>query len=447
MKRLLVFIFSTFLIASCLPQNVQIPQSPLLPVLERKVGLIGYIGADGNMYVTDQSGQHPIQLTKDAVQPQNQGDPGLLYQYPTWSRDGKQLAFIDISLDGTQAKSKVMIADIAKKSVKEVYAGDGELPIFLNWSPDDMNLDLLSTDASQQDMVLKNVPVHGGAPTIFDTGAPYYWSWAPDGRVMVVHAGGASTSSQERTAFLSIDSSKVTEQVLDSTPTSAQPGSAQAFQTPAWSPDGSHIALARLTDKENQIVVTDAAGENAKKVGTFASKTAFAWSSDGTQLAYLDGKDPLAVGTLGSLHVVDLATSKDITADQGVIAFFWSPNGKEIAYFILAQVQDNSGSSGNSGGATPTTPQYALELRVLDVTGGKSHKVFTFIPTPQFLGILPYFDQYAQAVTIWSPDNNNLVLSVIDNTSGKPSIVIVAASGHLEPRLLTEGYLAFWSWK
>jgi hypothetical protein len=32
-------------------------------------------------------------------------------------------------------------------------------------------------------------------------------------------------------------------------------------------------------------------------------------------------------------------------------------------------------------------------------------------------------------------------------TENKPGIAIVAASGQLEPRLLAEGYLAFWSWK
>jgi Tol biopolymer transport system component len=445
MKRIFIFILSAFLIASCLPQNVQVPQSPLLPLLERKSGLIGYVGTDGNIYVVDQRGRNPIKLTNDAIVPKNQGDPLLLYEYPTWSRDGNQLAFIGVNSDGKQEKSNVVVANIDKKSVKEIYASDSERPVYLNWSPDNANLSFLSTDVSGQNLILKSVSAQGGDPAIFDTGAPYYWSWAPDGHVMIVHAGGAAASSPERTAFLSIGSSNITEQVLDATSTSS--GSTQVFQAPAWSPDGSHIALARVTDKENQIVVTDVAGKNPKKVGAFTSKTAFAWSSDGKRIAYLDGQQPLAAGTLGSLHVVDLGTSREIVEDGDIIAFFWSPGGKEIAYFILAQVQDNSSSSGNSGDSTQTPPQYALDLRVLDVTSGESHKVFTYVPTQQFLSILPYFDQYDQSVTIWSPDNNNLVLSLIDTSSGNPSIAIVAASGHLEPRLLAEGYLAFWSWK
>jgi hypothetical protein len=82
----------------------------------------------------------------------------------------------------------------------------------------------------------------------------------------------------------------------------------------------------------------------------------------------------------------------------------------------------------------------------LDVTTGESRELFTYQPTQQFLSVLPYFDQYDQSVTIWSPDNNNLVLSFL-GSSGKPGIAVVAASGKLEPRILAEGYLAFWSWK
>ncbi|HET8564308.1 MAG TPA: hypothetical protein VFM35_10590, partial [Candidatus Binatia bacterium] len=67
-------------------------------------------------------------------------------------------------------------------------------------------------------------------------------------------------------------------------------------------------------------------------------------------------------------------------------------------------------------------------------------------PTSQFVSILPYFDQYHQSTTIWSPDSNNLVLSFTDSNNS-PGIAVAAASGQLEPRMLAQGYLAFWSWK
>jgi TolB protein len=437
MKKILVYTaVSAFLLASCLPKDVQIPQSPLLSTLERKSGLISYIGLDGNMYVSDQAGGHLKKLTEDAVIPKSQTDPLHYYEYPTWSRDGSQLAFMGLKSDGSKTQSSLMVANMDDDTVNEIYKSASEHPIYLNWSPDNANLSFISTNISGQNMLLQSIPAQGGDRTILDTGSPYYWSWAPDGHVMIVHAGGTTASAPEHIAFLKVDSSNVTEQGLDSTPAS--------FQAPAWSPDGSHIALARGADLQNEIVVTDAAGENPKKVGTFSNKTAFAWSSDSLRLAYIDGDQALSAGTLGPLHVVNLETSKETVEDGNIIAFFWSPSGNEIAYFVLLQA--NADSSGSSGGSAQATPQYVLQLHVLDVTTGKTRELFTYQPTQQFLSVLPYFDQYHQSVTIWSPDNNNLVLSFLDS-SGAPGIAVVAASGKLQPRILAQGYLAFWSWK
>jgi TolB protein len=439
MKKILTFIVSALLVASCLPRDMQVPQSPLLSTLERKSGLISYIGVDGNMYVSDQGGGNLKQLTEDGLIPENQGDPVLYYQYPTWSRDGSQLAFMGISSDGAQTESKVMVANMDDDSVNEIYTSESEHPIYLNWSPDNANISFISTTVSGQNMILQTVPSQGGERTILDTGSPYYWSWAPDGKVMVVHAGGAATSSPEHLAFLSVDSAAVTEQGLEPIPA--------AFQAPAWSPNGSRIALARASEEKNEIIVTDATGENPQQIGTFTTRTAFAWSSDGTRFAYIDGEQALDAGTIGPLHIVDMETSEEIIEEGNIVAFFWSPSGEQIAYFILLQAQaDGSSSSGESGGSAQATPQYVLNLHVLDVASGESRELFTYRPTQQFLSILPYFDQYHQSVTIWSPDNNNLVLSFLGQ-SGSPGIAIVAASGNLEPRLLAEGFLGFWSWE
>ena len=251
--------------------------------------------------------------------------------------------------------------------------------------------------------------------------------------MVLVHAGGAEASSPEHIAFLSVDSPTVTEQGIATTP--------GIFQAPAWSPDGSRIALARAAEDGNEIIVTDAAGENPQTIGTFTEKTAFAWSHDGSRLAYIDGVQALSAGTIGSLHVYDVETSEEIVQDGDIVAFFWSPGGEEIAYFVLLQAQ----AEGSAEGSGQAAPQFLVELHVLDVTSGESRDLFTYRPTQQFLNILPYFDQYHQSATIWSPDNNNLVLSFLGESG--PGIAVVAASGKLQPRLLAQGFLAFWSWE
>jgi len=433
MKKIILYSLIALVLSSCLPQNMRVPQSPLLPALERKSGLIAYVGLDGNMYVVNQGGGNSRKLTNDAQLPKNQGDPVHYYQFPTWAQDGNQLAFMGVNVQNTQVASTIMVTNIENDSTQEVYANQSELPIYLYWSPDNKNISFISsTSAGGQDILLQSVPATGGERTLIDTGSPYYWSWAPNGRVMIVHTGGTGSTSPDHLAFLRMDTN-VLEDGLADTPAS--------FQAPAWSPDGSHIAFAVISDNKKQIVLTDSNGGNPTTIGTFTTKIAFAWSRDGSKLGYLDGIQPSSSGTLGSLHIYDLATSKETVINENIGAFFWSPSGNKIAYFLIVQLAGtDSGSTGS------TTPQFGVQLNVLDVTTGTSRNLFTYIPTQQFMNILPYFDQYHQSVTIWSPDDNNLVLSFMDS-KGNPAIAVVAASGQLEPRLLAAGYIAFWSWK
>jgi len=432
MKKIIPFLLTVFIISSCLPKDVRVPQSPLLSTLERKSGLIAYVGVDGNVYVMDQGGGKLQQFTDDAVLPQTQGAPTLYYQYPTWAQDGNQIAFSGLDIQGTQATSTVKVANIDEDSTTEVYSSQSEHPIYLYWSPDNENVGFITTTATNQSIILQSAPAKGGERTIIDVGSPYYWSWAPDGSSMIVHTGSPTSTSPEHLAFLHVDSD-IREDGLATTPAS--------FQAPAWSPDGNHIALARSSENENQVIVTEATGENPQTIGKFQARTAFAWSSDSQKLAYLDGAQAMQAGTVGALHVYDMETAKETVVDQGIIAFFWAPNAEEIAYFILVQVSGDGTNRSSSD-----TPITAVQLNVLDVASGESRELFTYRPTDLFLSILPYFDQYHQSVTIWSPDNNNLVLSFVD-AQGAPGIAIVAASGQLEPRLLTQGYVAFWSWK
>jgi len=432
MKKIFIFTLVAMLVSSCLPQDTQIPQSPLLPFLERKSGLIAYIGTDGNMYISDQAGGKLAQLTDDAHISQDQNDTFRYYQFPAWSKNGSQVAYVGLSIEGGITETKLYTHNLDEETTEQVYSSQTEYPFYLNWSPDNAHVGFITTTAQQSNIILKSAPGGDDDGVILDTGSPYYWSWAPDGSVLIAHTGSEQTTPS-RLSFLRVDTG-ITEYVLDYTPAS--------FQAPAWSPDGSHIALTRIVDGKNEIFVTDGTGANSETIGTFASRTAFAWSFDSTKLAYLDAILPSSNGTIGSLHVHDLETSDEIIEDQNIVAFFWSPNGREIAYFILVPITSNSASGSTT---TQQQQQYALQLNILDVTSGDSREIFTYRPTDQFLNILPYFDQYHQSATIWSPDNNNLVLSFLDG-DGNPGIAIVAASGNLEPRLLAPGFIAFWSW-
>ncbi|MEO5887517.1 MAG: hypothetical protein ABIQ77_07630 [Anaerolineales bacterium] len=433
MKKILFLTLSALLIASCLPRNVRLPQSPLLSTLERKSGLIAYVGVDGNIFVSDQAGGNLKQLTKDAKLPQSQSDPYLLYQYPTWSQDGNQLAFVRTRAENGPPSSELLVANINDDNVSEVYTSESEHPIYLYWSPDDANVSLLTTSGSGQSLILQNIPADGSERTVIDTGSPYYWSWAPDGSTMIVHAGGAASSaSPQHLAFLSIDKD-IIEDGLDTTPA--------PFQAPAWSPDGRHILLTRVNDQgQKEIILTDGKGAFEKTLGTFEVNTAFAWSPDSTKVAFISGRQTMNAGAIGDLHVVNIETSVETIKEEDVYAFFWSPDSEKLAYFVPFL------SNQAADGSQTETQQLVLQLNMLDIKTSEGRELFTYQPTQQFANILPYFDQYHQSATIWSPDNNNLVLSFL-TSNGSPGIAVVAASGQLEPRILAEGYLAIWSWK
>ena len=87
-----------------------------------------------------------------------------------------------------------------------------------------------------------------------------------------------------------------------------------------------------------------------------------------------------------------------------------------------------------------------LELFALDANTGFTERLSFFQPTPEFLSILPYFDQYHRSATIWSPDSRNIVFTTLQGGQAR-NVMVVSASGGLEPRNIASGSLAFWSWQ
>ena len=423
MKKISLILIA-LLIAACGPQG-QIPQSPALKFFERKSGLIAYIGLDGNVYVTDQSASSTTQLTDDVTQETMQS---MAYQQPTWSQAGNQLAFIRLEQNGSSLKSEILVANTEDDSVRSVYASDTEYPFYLYWSPDGSHITALTSTASQRTLALKSIPLDGGEPRVLDTGNPFYWSWAPDGKTMIVHKNGGNPNAINQISFLKMDD-EVSEFVTGTTPAS--------FQAPAWSPDGAYILLTSVSeDGKQELVLTDSTGEVQKTVAEFELNTAVAWASDSRQFAYIAGTEQMQEGALGPLHVRNVETDEEIVVDEPVFAFFWSPDAIEIAYLVpfIAETEESA------------QQQLLFRMFILDIASGESREVVTFQPTESFLSVIPYFDQYHQSITIWSPDSNNLIISFISQ-EGTPGIAVIPASGITEPRVLVEGLLGVWSWK
>jgi len=425
-------------LSACLPDGVRVPQNQLSGILERKSGLIAYLSSDGNIYTIDQGGGHKTSVTTDAFVDEKNF---LFYGLPTWSPDSQSLAFASYTGLRGENPSSMSLFTAHKDGTQLQEALKSDMPlIFYLWSPDSKRLGLISSTANNS--IAFDVVSPSGERELVDAGAPFYWSWAPDGHAILAHIGGASPAPDARLSLLQLDPT-VSEQAFGLPPSE--------FRAPAFSPDGRQVLVASPsdTDGKSALVLTDPAGGNSKTLAEYdsAENIAFVWSPDGSRVAYLLSSSPVP-GSTGHLVIVDPAgKQKPVELDgTDVYAFFWSPDSKSLAYFSQAQPSGATPTPDASSSSSSADDPLIMSLRVIDARSGKSHSVAAFPPSERFLSVIPYFDQYHSSLTIWSPDSKNLVVSAYGN-DGKPGIWVVEAGGHLDPRHIAEGWMGFWSWK
>jgi len=423
------------------PRGLSLPQSPLLAMLERKSGLISYVGDDGNIYIVNQSGTNPVQITKDAKLTQANF---RRYFYPTWSHDSKSVAFYSVSAKNqTDLKSSIFTVGSDGKNLVETFTSNVRLPVYLSWSPDSKSLSFITSTDGSNSMMLSTVPSSGGTAQTVDVGSPYYWDWQPDSKGVLIHTGGATELDKSaRLSFLSLADGVVEDRLV------LKPS---FFQTPDLSPDGSQMILATNENGKKSIVLADRTGRVQKTIDDVPGSAAFSWSPDGKRVAYIVSTQTQNI-VRGKLLFYDVAKSTKVTADQDKIsAFFWSPDSKQVVYFAIVQEAVATPTPGKGTPApTPEDQQAAetqlyLKMYITDVTSGKSTLLARFVPTRDFFQLIQFFDQYSRSGTIWAPDGQNLVIAA--QISDSQGVFLVPSSGMTEPRFLQGGAMAFWSWK
>jgi dipeptidyl aminopeptidase/acylaminoacyl peptidase len=409
-----------------------VPESPLLRYLEPKSGQIAFIGSDGNLHLTNQAGSNLIDLTADASADDVTGDLSI-YQFPVWSPDGKQVAFMQLQANNTSgevSESRILVTDAnGKQDPVELFDSSVERPVFLDWSPDGRYLTFLAQASYRNTLALYLLDAEaGGEPQVVDVGSPLFYAWNPAGDQIMIHDEQALETFGGRLAVLSNFAGQVIEDDLAYTPF--------GFQSPAWSPDGDQALVAIQAENANRLALIDQSGEITHELAEFELTATFSWSPDGEHIAYVVSDDATAGNRVGSLNVVGVEDEDfHLTSEQdNVFAYFWSPDGSKIAYFTPSTLQDE---------ATGEDVQY-FRLRVLDIQDGESIELAAFVPTQDMARLLQFFDLYQPSTTIWSPDSENLVISAIfqeDNAA----IVVLDASGQFDPRPVGSGFVAYWS--
>lgn len=433
LQALLLLPLAAALLVSCSVRGAQMSQNSLLERFERKSGLIAFIALDGNIATADQTGGRLTQLTDDAG---SREGVRRWYSSPTWSARGRRLAFVrfDQQTDGS-LQAAILTSDSGSRNPQMVWESGSLAPVYLYWSPDSRWLSVLSQSTAGDGMELGLVDPAGKLSyKPLDTGLPLYWAWDPGNRFMLAHVGGGTTSGGRLTL---LDVRGATEKRNFNVRPSR-------FQSPQVSADGERMLYVDSESGSAQLVLRDIEGPGLDVLKTVSGSAFFSFSRDGRRVAIMESSSPQlsADGTLRVLVPGRLERSVKLE-EPTVIAFFWAPNSRQIAYLVPVSAAELQQLVVEPVFAADPEQIY-VHLRVMDARSGESWKVATFPITRGSLGALQFFDQYTRSASIWSPDGNWLVFSAVAR-GGFPGIFLGSASGNLEPRFVTRGDLGSWS--
>lgn len=345
------------------------------------------------------------------------GDVGRRYTFPLWSTSGTRLAAI---ASGPTAAGVVVFdlsagdaLDAGEPPPPDYWYLEPRFPvIYMDWVDDGSALLVLAAD-DRDGFRLLRLDADGYEELV--TGAPLFWDQLPSGEA-IVHVGGSGGARLLRVA---LDGSGVDE--ID------RPG---AFRSPAVSPSGTYWAYGAIDGIGDRVVVVDTIdhvgasggrvlGSVPRSLTTVASKSllghegwaAFAWHPTDDVLAVIRPfvESPHAYGPLGAFDARSGTWQPWI--DETVLAFWWSPDGRSLAYVATSTAPSGGRQATDPGGGAQRVSLQVqgsapvLRLGLFDVDARATVWTTEITPTGLFLQQqLPFADQYERSHAAWSPD-------------------------------------------
>lgn len=422
---------------SAAPSSAIVPQvddvaptvsTSLVPVVSLPHDRIAFVNNSGGVATVSPNGEGLRTLTQS----------GQRFQFPAWSPEGARIAAIGVSREGAGV---YVVEDVAgETAVNERYFSRFLSPIYLYWSPDGRYLSFIAnhTDGG---LALYLAQAEGSPnPRVLSTGSPFYWHWFSSSEQILIHSGGVGENA--RLALLDVNGGGLDENI-------AAPG---FFQAPAISANGRFWAYAEEQQGGNSWLAVWDRQTDAIERRRHAGLVAMGWSPTADQLAVISGR-PDANDFYGPLRLFDFQAGTEtlLTRDM-VLAFFWSPDGRYLAYISLKRPTEDVQAGGQGSAAkttavsfTPTQQQdpHRFQLQLVEIGSGQTRLLTEYVPTFVFLSqFVPYFDQYTHSHRVWSPDSRALVLPM--RLDGRNQIVVIPADG--SPYLpIANGDMPFWS--
>ena len=351
------------------------------------------------------------------------------YSWPTWAPDGVTIAYPAVVGEGAAAEIDLLATVDGSDGESLLYEGHPEyagilvapnLPHYIVWSPDGEKLALITGGEAGLEVYVDDLHDEAG-PEHVASQAPVYFSWSHTSRYLLVHRGG-------RHVLVDTEPKFETENL---------PPFAAGYRVPAWWPSNELMTMIERDDQTGIYGVhfRDLYGETRFIIGA-SPRTAYLWSPDGEWLAVGRGIDPRVPAYDEVIFVSPEGGKSQTRIDERVIAFAWSPDGSKLAY------------------VTVTGAELVWGWNVLDIESGETSRLAEFVASEDMRVWLQFFDQFVYSHGIWSPDSRAIVFTGsvagggVGATSGQQqqNQVIVLTVGEL-PTLnaIGEGRLAFWS--
>lgn len=387
------------------------------------VSNIAYIGSDDHVYVAAPDGSATRRVTEQ-VKGLSATD-GWTYRWPTYSPDGKRLAFAGYrSRSGALLGSAILGADTEQAQASVLLESSQLSPIYLYWSPDSRHVAALVQGTRTLELHLLDA-AGSEAPRLLVTGQPLYWSWAPDGRTVAVHIGGAASDSSDAwVGLLHLEDGATREERF-----SEAPG---GFRAPAWSPGGDKLAFVSLSGGTSLLSVRDSVGR-ITRVASSPTDVAFNWSPGGEWLAFASASAMSAVVYEGVELVHPDGTERHRLSQDPQVGFYWAPDSKRLALLGLDMAARQ------------------LAWSTVQTDGKGKRQLAAFAPSNDFAFQLPFFDQYAQSTNVWSPDGRKLVYAStggVERSNGSTDderVMVLEVDGEALPTAVAAGGAAVWS--
>ncbi len=349
----------------------------------------------GDVVTVDSDGANPLTIAAD--------NDGAFFQ-PVWSPDRSLLAF---SLNADEPA--MYVADPDGGTTYSIATDS--FPFYFSWSSAN-RLAILRNgeDGLRLDTTFVVNESLEELRTV-ETGQPLYYSWSPDGLELAAHIGGDQL---------------VLSDLSKSESLGLNPG---FFQAPRWTTRGI-IALEQGT-RDQRLVIVSSDGTSTP-VASIGGPATFVTNADGSLIA-IQGLSPDQNANTAAFQQLPLLPTNRlvvVTTDSGdqqtvtnqpVLAYFWSPTGDQLLVLDIV-----------------AGPQARWSIW----TEGELREAVRFEPDPSFITeFVPFFDQYAQSVSLWAPDGSAFAFpGAID---GQPGIWVQPIDG--DPRLVSAGTWVSWA--